>query len=274
MLPYFEQPVFRLGPIPIHAFGIAVAAALFVGIELARWRARAYRIERAHLSSFFHWILVPGFITAHVLDAIWYHPHELLEQPWSLLDITSGLRSFGGFLGGLGGALAWRARTRQPLLPYADLTMSVFPVAWIFGRLGCTLAHDHPGLHTSATNPLAFAYPDGPRWDLGFLEMLFAVLLSICVVLLWRRERPRGTYIAVVCLLYSPVRFGLDFLRADDAAGGDARYLFLTPAQWAAMGLFAVGLVFARLVHEERGLARRVTPETPSRTSEGLAREA
>ena len=95
---------------------------------------------------------------------------------------------------------------------------------------------------TSAGNPLAFAFPDGPRWDLGFLEMLFSVVLSIVCVVLWRRPRPLGTYVAVTAITYAPVRFALDFLRVGPDAEGDARYGELTPAQWWCLVLFFVGI--------------------------------
>jgi phosphatidylglycerol:prolipoprotein diacylglycerol transferase len=130
--------------------------------------------------------------------------------------------------------------------------VSVFPVAWIFGRGGCTLAHDHPGLHTSASNWLAFAYPDGPRWDLGFLEMLFSIALSIALYLSWQKPKPLGYYIALASMTYAPVRFGLDYLRADADDGGDARYGSLTPGQYAAIALFLTGAYFARVAWTER----------------------
>ncbi len=34
----------------------------------------------------------------------------------------------------------------MPILPFADLILSVFPVAWVFGRSGCSVVHDHPGM--------------------------------------------------------------------------------------------------------------------------------
>lgn len=256
MLPYFEQPVLELGPVSIYAFGALVGIGILAGIELAHRRAARFGVEHAALTSFVGWILVPGFLGAHLLDALWYQPAEVVAHPEMLLTL-GGFSSFGGFLGAVLGALAWRVRHRRPVLPFIDLTLSVFPIAWSFGRAGCTVAHDHPGVFTSASNPLAFAFPDGPRWDLGFLEMLFSVVLSIVVVRAWRSPRPSGYYVALTTLAYSPVRFLLDFLRADVAHGGDARYAFLTPGQWAAIALAGVGLWFARRVSEERGIEMR-----------------
>jgi phosphatidylglycerol---prolipoprotein diacylglyceryl transferase len=145
----------------------------------------------------------------------------------------------------------------------------VFPVAWVFGRMGCAVVHDHPGLRAGAWMPLAVAYGPGPvesygffelrhgnvaRYDLGLLEMLFAVLVSIAFAATWKKRLPVGWYVAVLPIVYAPVRFALDFLRLDDPAGGDLRYGRLTPAQWACIALLLGGLF----------LYSRVTPPAPA----------
>jgi phosphatidylglycerol:prolipoprotein diacylglycerol transferase len=233
-----------VGRIPIHWFGILVAIGVIVGIWLARKRAPRHHIDRDQLESFINWMLACGFICAHVLDSIFYHPEEILARPWSLLFIWEGLSSFGGFVGALIGILLWkRFRGKgQSILAYADLILSVFPIAWVFGRMGCSVVHDHKGKAAAAANLLTVRFPDGPHYDLGLLEMLYAIVISIVVISLWRKERPVGTYIGVVCTLYAPVRFALDFLRLDVGPTGDPRYLMLTPAQWASVALFAYGV--------------------------------
>ena len=50
---------------------------------------------------------------------------------------------------------------------------------------------------------------------------------------------------AVILLMYAPVRFGFDFLRAPDVRFADSRYLGLTPAQYGVIALFFVGVVAA-----------------------------
>lgn len=257
MLPYYEQPTFPLGPIDLYPFGVLVALAVIVGIELADWRARKTGLDTAAMSSFAIWVVGAGMIGAHLLDALWYHPAEVIAAPSSLLTITSGLSSFGGFVGALVGALAWRARTRLPVLPYIDATLSIFPLAWAIGRLGCTVAHDHPGARTSPANAIAFAYPDGPRWDLGFAEMLFALALAAVCARLWRRPRPTGTYVVWTALTYAPVRFALDFLRMPAELDGDARYGGLTPAQWGCIVLACIGMGMGWHMRDELGRARR-----------------
>ena len=126
-----------------------------------------------------------------------------------------------------------------------DLTLSVFPIGWIFGRMGCAVVHDHPGRLAAEGAWLAVAFPEGPRYDLGLLEMFLSVGISLVCVALWR-VRPRvGTYIAVTTLIYAPVRFYMDFFRIDDPVAGDPRYGGLTPAQWACVAVFVYGIAVA-----------------------------
>lgn len=278
MIDYIHVNDLKVGPLTIHPFGLLVATGVAVGTQLAKRRGLRLGLSARELSSFVGWMLVAGFIGGHVLDEIFYHPAQIIEAPWSLLYLWAGLSSFGGFTGGLIGAVLWKYYRMEPLfhvgrfmaivrpvrravplsiLPYGDVVLAVFPVAWVFGRMGCTIVHDHPGLRASAGMPLSVAYGPGPiesfgffqlrhgnvpRYDLGLLEMLFAVLVSLVFAATWRRRLPVGWYAAVLPIVYAPVRFGLDFLRLDDPAGGDLRYGSLTPAQWACIALLLGGI--------------------------------
>ncbi|MFO0548356.1 MAG: prolipoprotein diacylglyceryl transferase family protein [Polyangiaceae bacterium] len=260
MIPFIHVPSGHIGPLPIHPFGVLVALAIWVGTTLAVRRARVVGIDRAVLQSLLEWVLVCGFLGGHVLDILFYRPETIAEDPLHLLAIWNGQGSFGGFLGALLGALAWRARTRSvALLPLAEVILSALPFGWAIGRLGCSLAHDHPGRLAPANVPLAVGYgaplhvttlPLGvelrygasPRFDMGFMELLASVAISLALLATFRRRRAPWFYVAFVLLAYSPVRFLLDFLRAEDVARPDARYWALTPAQWCCLIVAGFGL--------------------------------
>ena len=129
---------------------------------------------------------------------------------------------------------------RLARLAYADSVALGLAVGWIFGRTGCFTAHDHPGRHTSFF--LSVRYPDGPRHDLGLDELLFTIAMTAILFAYARKPRPPGHLIGLAALMSAPVRFGLDFLRATDVARPDMRYAGLTPAQWACLATFALGL--------------------------------
>jgi phosphatidylglycerol:prolipoprotein diacylglycerol transferase len=295
MIPYIHVPDLHLGPLTLHPFGLLVATGVIIGTALATRRARRLGMDLDRLNSFITWMLTGGFIGGHMLDEIFYHPAEIAQRWWSLFMLWEGLSSFGGFTGGLIGVLLWKyfevpqnswmLRKRahpQPILPFCDLILAVFPIAWIFGRSGCSTVHDHPGvLLRDARDPLhgllAVAYPaagempppdkfvllsgHAPRFDLGTLELMFTIVLALLLALTWHKRLATGTYVVVVSLAYAPVRFAMDFLRItveEDPHNADLRYGFskiqLTPAQWEAVALFVFGIAMAFYV---RSLKKR-----------------
>jgi len=252
-------------PISIKPFGVLVAIGVYVGAYLAIREGKRRGLDERELTSCLVWVVSFGFIGAHALDVLAYYPREVLADPLLLLRLWEGLSSFGGFIGACAGGFAWAALRRKKILPYADVFSSVFPVGWIFGRLGCTLAHDHPGIASQSL--LAVRYPDGGRFDLGLLELLITLPLAALLISLWRKPRPLGFYSALVCLYYAPLRFSLDFLRArspvyvsGELVEVDARYVGLTPAQWACVGMLLLGIGLALRARQER--AARAAPAT------------
>jgi phosphatidylglycerol:prolipoprotein diacylglycerol transferase len=257
LIPYLELPEITViserffGSFPETAitmkpFGMLLALGAYTGTVAALRHARRLGASTSAVLSFTGWIAVAAFVFAHWLDALFYYPSEVLADPLLLFRFWEGLSSFGGFVGAFVGAFAWRFYYKARLLPYADIVASSFPLSMALGRLGCAVAHDHPGLRSEFW--LAVRYPDGGRHDLGFYEFLLMSALAVAFLVLRRSRRPWGFFGGILCTVYAPVRFGLDFLRerseivgADLVAAADARYLGLTPAQWACVPLFAIG---------------------------------
>ena len=238
MIPYIAQPVVHLGPIAIHVFGVLVAAAVLVGSGFARRHGRATGLPIRLIDDLLTWTVVGGFLAGHVLDQLFYFPQETLANPMRLLRLWDGLSSFGGFLGGIAGATAFLARRRYAGMRWAalDAVAYGFPFGWIFGRLGCFVAFDHPGRETHFV--LGERYVDGVvRHNLGLEEALFIAVVAALFHVLGRKARPAGFFVGLLAMLYAPVRFGLDTLRIDDA-----RYFGWTPAQYGAACLLLVGL--------------------------------
>jgi phosphatidylglycerol:prolipoprotein diacylglycerol transferase len=249
LIPYLNPAPLELwGPsVSIKPFGTLVALGVYIGTEIVRRKGEQYKLDSKALSSFVFYILMGGFIGGHVLDSIFYHPDVVLRDPVSLLKIWAGQSSFGGFTGAFLGLLYWRYKFKAPTLVYADLVASAFPLSWVFGRTGCSLAHDHPGMLSNAW--FAVRYPDGARFDLGLYEMVLTIPLAVTFLFLMRKPRPPGFFLGLMCIAYAPTRFALDFLRVreNDYLGheADPRYAGLTPAQWGCLLLLAAGMWFA-----------------------------
>lgn len=243
-------------PLTIKPFGTLVALGVYLGSVIAMRHGRQRGIDDKKLSEFIFWVVGLGFVGGHMLDAIFYHPSHLVKDPLYLFMLWEGLSSYGGFIGAALGALAWRFSRKQSVLAMVEVINSAFPLAWVFGRMGCATVHDHPGMLSDAWFAVRWPMPHGGvvgRLDLGLIEMTLTIPLAVAFLIAWRRKpiRPLGFYTGWMCVAYAPVRFILDFLRVGETepgvgGAGDPRYAGLTPAQWACFGLLALGLYFLR----------------------------
>lgn len=273
MIPYFQQPSVEIGPLMIHAFGVLVALAVFTGLLIGERRFVALGLDRELGARMAWWIIVAGFLGAHLFAVLFYFPRLVIEDPLVLLRLWDHISSFGGILGGAAGLWLFfrlKAREIEPArrLAYLDVAAFVFPISLMIGRIGCALAHDHPGAVTSfplgisletpeARDYITAAYANAGRaaelpptdalaqlgfHDLGFYEALYLGLIVVPVTLLLsRRPRAHGYFLGAFVVMYMPARFLLDFLRVSDV-----HYAGLTPAQWVAM--LAMAALFAARV--------------------------
>jgi phosphatidylglycerol:prolipoprotein diacylglycerol transferase len=245
MVPYWSVRGIQLGPVDTNtgillgAIGILVAHFLL----LRRARSKALDAETAGTMS-----LVMVF--AGLLGAYWFRGVYVIAamRDWrTLLGLQVGAASFGGIAGGLAaGRLYLRLRRirSKEAMRYLDTLAYVFPCGWVFGRLGCSLVHDHPGLRTNSI--FGVRYPDGTRFDLGFLEMLFfAAVLIPAFALLDRRERPTGFWLGLLLAIYGAFRLWLDTLHVDPPRFGP-----LSVDQWAYGAVLLLGLVLLAKVYK------------------------
>ncbi len=285
-IPYVNLPELKLHflsfltskeePPSIKPFGTLVAIGVYIGSVVAVRHARQRGQDVDKMNSFIFWVVGLGFVGGHVFDAIFYTPERLSQDSLYIFKLWAGLSSFGGFLGAIIGAVAYKLSKRENILAFCDTVCSAFPLAWVFGRSGCASVHDHPGKLSSAwyavKAPPPFQPPDPHAWlqaggpangwqpsalpagmgrlDLGFIEMVLTIPLAIAFWWLWRsKPRQYGFFAGYMCVAYAPVRFVLDFLRVgpgDLGGESDPRYFGLTPAQYACVGLVFLGFLIVR----------------------------
>lgn len=238
MIPYFPPLQVEILGRMISAFGALVALGFLVGAHLTTRRVVAVGLDAGVSRDLALLCLVVGLPGSHVLYLAWYEPATIVDRPWELLRVWSGISSFGGFVCSALAIWLYLRLRRLPFLPYADAVVFGLVPGWVFGRLGCFTAHDHIGRLTAF--PLAVAFPGGARHDLGLYEAV--ITLGLAGVLYgWpgtrdrSRRHPDGVAVAAVMVTYGVIRFFLDMLRATDLPGADARYLGFTPAQYACV---------------------------------------
>lgn len=282
MIPFVAIDESKIAP--FHPFGVCAAIAFFV-LDWAVMKLAARRgYDRADFRVLVVALFVFGWGFAWVINALFYTP-----DPGQSRFSLQGFSSTGAIVGAtVAGVLwsrvqlrkedgAWKMSRRarpQPLLPLSEVIIGVWPAGWAIGRLGCALIHDHVGRAVSPGtlgSLIAVGFPRsaddgvhhvfGPlhvisgasdlRFDLGLLELIVLAPIAIGFALTWKKNVAMGTYTIVGALVYGPLRFLLDFLRAEEGVTADARHAGLTFAQYWSLAVVALGI--ALLVRRERG---------------------
>jgi phosphatidylglycerol:prolipoprotein diacylglycerol transferase len=240
LIPYFELHFVTIGPVSIPIFPVLCVAGLLVGLWRGAIRAQRLGVWPLVRRPFPYLVIGGGYLGAMLL--------KLAYAPFPGLQGIPGIASFGAAFGGLaatGAYFRWRRVSFRQALRVVDVMAFVFPLSWAIGRLGCTLVHDHPGIRSDSW--LAVRYPDGPRYDLGLLGMLFLLVLAAVFQLLDRKPRPDGFYTALALVLVGIFRFGLDRLQIDPP-----RYFGWSVDQYNSLIVFALGSALIPLVRRER----------------------
>lgn len=245
VIPFFEIPAGRIGPFEVHVYGLLLATGVISGYFWLRRRVQRLGYEVAYVAGMTFWTVIIGF-AGSLPFKILYLPNllEVLRlNAGNVVRMGAGVASFGGLFAGLIGAylylrvsgLGWRE-----VQQYIDALAFVFPRAWLLGRMGCALVHDHPGVRTQSW--LGVQYPGGPRYDLGLLEVLFILAYLGLLAMLDRGRRPTGFYLALFLTSYGVFRLLLDNLH-DNAI----RYLNWTVDEYAStIAILAGSLIFVR----------------------------
>ena len=107
-LPIVGDSIDASSPPTIKPFGTLVALGVYLGSVVALRHAKERGLDAKKLNDFIFYSIGSGFVGAHVFDAIFYYPHKVAQNPLYLLELWSGLSSFGGFTGALIGSFIWK----------------------------------------------------------------------------------------------------------------------------------------------------------------------
>jgi phosphatidylglycerol:prolipoprotein diacylglycerol transferase len=217
--------LFRIGNFPINTYGVFLALAFLCAILITVKLGERDGLPRQKIYDLSLWMLLASLIGSKVL--MFFTEPEYRDHPLQLLSLDF-LRSGGVFYGGLLGAvLTGYLLMRRYQLPWwktADACAPGIAIGNFFGRQGCFAAG------------CCWGKPTNLPWGVRFTELgheitgvpidvslhptqlyeSFAMLI-VFFFLLWlhRHRRFSGQVILCYALLYSIIRFAIEFVRDD-----------------------------------------------------------
>jgi phosphatidylglycerol:prolipoprotein diacylglycerol transferase len=217
--------IFRIGSFPINTYGVFLALAFLCAILITVKLAARDGLPREKIYDLCLWMLLCSLIGSKIL--MLFTEPEYRDHPLQLISLDF-LRSGGVFYGGLIGAiLSGYFLMRRYQLPWwktADACAPGIAIGNFFGRQGCFAAGCCWGKPTTLPWGVKFTelgheitgVPLDVRLHPTQLYESFAMLL-VFVFLLWlhKHRRFNGQVILLYALLYSSIRFAIEFLRDD-----------------------------------------------------------
>lgn len=255
----------------LHTYGVLVALAFLAALWMTGRLARRAGLDSERVLNLAIYCAISAILGAKLLmfvvDAGYYssHPGEI----FSLATLQAGGIFYGGLIAALITAFLYMRRSRLPLLATADVFAPGIALGHGIGRLGCFSAGCCWGAPTSLPWAVTFTNPEANRlvgvplgialhpsqlYEAGAEFLIFAILYRAI-----GRPHHHGAIISLYLMLYSAVRFVVEFVRYQDQPN------FLgtpfNPAQFISMGLFALGAVYWLRVRKRQPVA--TPPLTP-----------
>lgn len=235
----------HVGPLPIHLFGLFLAAAFFAAGQAATRELvrRGYPEEAG--AGIVTWAVVGSLVGAKLWLVVAEFP-TFVRHPLEFVFSGSGWVFYGGLLGGVVAVSGVFRRHRIPWLRGADACAPALALGQAIGRLGCQVAGDGDwGIVT--TLPWGMRYPyavvgwpySDPSIHVHPTPVYEALAYFAVFLVLWRRRRgvhADGTQFAWYLVLASGARFLVEFLRTNDVVT-----FGLTAAQVASLLLVMIG---------------------------------
>ena len=244
--------LFRIGSFPINTYGVFLAIAFLTAILITTRLAGRDGLPRERIYDLSLWMLLASLIGSKIL--MLFTEPEYRDNPLGLLSLDF-LRSGGVFYGGLLGAIIagyfLMRRYRLPWWKTADACAPGIAIGNFFGRQGCFAAGCCWGEPTSLPWGVKFTELGHELTGVPIDQYLhptqlyesFAMLL-VFFFLLWLHKHKRfsGQVILVYALLYSIIRFAIEFVR-DDPRGDILGLTTLTGLSTSQMISLIVGIV-------------------------------
>jgi phosphatidylglycerol---prolipoprotein diacylglyceryl transferase len=259
--------IVHIGSFPINTYGVFLAIAFLCGILVTVKLAERDGLPRQKIYDLSLWMLLAGLIGSKIL--MLFTEPEYRENPLLLVSLDF-LRSGGVWYGGLlGGVLVGYLLMKRYQLPWwktADAFAPGLAVGNFFGRQGCFAAGCCWGKPT--TLPWGVKFTDLGHQITGVptdtylhptqLYESFAMLL-VFFFLFWLHKRKRfsGQVILAYALLYSAIRFAIEFVR-DDPRGDILGLTTLTGLSTSQLISIVIGLSALILLVVRRRRAQQV----------------
>ena len=246
----------------LHIFGISIPSyGLCMALGMILAFLYAYHTSKKYSFSFISLIIIAvcpigfGLLGAKLLYIlVTYDFSEVVRR--TLAGDTSiiagdGLVFYGGLIGGIIGLFIGLLIAKEKFHPVDKIVTPCVPLGHAFGRIGCFMAGCCYGVKYDGFLSVIFplAGVNEPVLPVQLIESFLNLIIFGLIVLF--NKRSKLSPLPVYFLMYSVVRFVLEYFRGDKIRGFMNGF---STSQWISIGIFFVSLILlsAQLIKPRR----------------------
>jgi len=238
----------------LHTYGVLVALAFLAGVWMAAKLARRVGLDPDAVTNLALYCALAAIVGAKlmmfVVDFRYYadHPSEIV----SMATLQAGGVFYGGLICALAVSWWYMRRVNLPLARTADVFAPAIALGHGIGRLGCFSAgccwgiESHLPWAVTFTNPAAHdlvGVPLGvPLHPTQLYESIAEFVIFAILYRRFNRDHAPGSIISLYLVLYSTVRFIVEFFRYHEQ--GNLWGSPLDASQWISIALFLLGISY------------------------------
>lgn len=215
--------LFHIGGLEVRAWGVMVSIGIIAGTLVARRLAAKKGFDPDIILDYAMFVIIAGILGARVWEVL-FSWSNFVADPLSALEFWSGGLSIqGAVAGGLLYTLWFIRKHHLNFWAFGDILAPGLILGQAIGRIGCLLNGDAYGIPTSAWfgvvyqpgTPAYSVYGAVPLIPAELMEGAGDIIIFGILLLMLRRRSFKGAVSLAYFVLYSLLRFGLEFLRGD-----------------------------------------------------------
>lgn len=214
-----KNDLFQIGSLTVHGYGLMIALGFLVCVIMGMYRAKRHKLDPEVVLDVALIGIVAGMIGAKLLYVI-VEFKDFMKDPLAVIG-SEGFVVYGGIILGVLAPMLYCRKKKVDFLEYFDLAVPSISLAQGFGRIGCFLAGCCYGRQTDAWFGVIF--PAGSLAPAGvkliptqLISSAGDFLITIILILCYKRLKYKGNVGALYMLLYGVGRFLVEFFRSDD----------------------------------------------------------
>lgn len=259
--------LFSYGPLTIHWYGLFIVSGILAALAISFWLARHYDINPDLIFDLSFWLIIGGIAGARLYDIFLQLPYYY-GHPGQILAIwKGGLAIHGAILAGL--AIIWFFSKRHKIdfWRLSSLLVPGLAIGQAIGRWGNYFNQELFGLPTNlpwgipidlANRP--WQYIDSIFFHPTFLYESLGCLAIGLILIIWnvrsgKKKADKNAFyvcsVSAYMILYSLLRFSLEFIRIDDAP-------IIAGLRWPQIASLILIFLFTLLLKKQHAKTQKI----------------